>query len=143
MRVPTMLVPLPPTRWAPRASYTLTRTPNSSISGTATVAVPENSTWHGIAVDPRTGNVWIGDREQYRLVVYTADGKHVKTVQMKTLTCAVSFDPQGNLWVATGHDGQVLNVDQDGNVLGAVGNGSGLGAGQFVEKVLHRMGQIV
>jgi sugar lactone lactonase YvrE len=88
---------------------------------------------HGIAVDPSNGNVWIGDREQYRLVVYTADGKFVKTVQMRNLMCAIAFDPRGNLWVASGQDGQLLWIDQDGRVLGAVGNGSGTGAGQFIE----------
>ena len=88
---------------------------------------------HGIAVDPRNGNIWLGDREDYRLVVYTGGGKFVKTVQMRNLMCAVAFDPYGNLWVATGQDGQILKIDQNGNVLGAVGNGSGTGTGQFIE----------
>jgi sugar lactone lactonase YvrE len=88
---------------------------------------------HGIAVDPKNGNVWLGDREEYRLVVYTADGKFVRTIQMRNLTCAIDFDPQGNLWVASGQDGQLLKIDEDGNVLGAVGNGSGIGEGQFIE----------
>ena len=88
---------------------------------------------HGIAVDPANGNVWLGDREQYRLVVYTGDGKFVKTVQMRNLMCAIAFDPHGNLWVASGQDGQILRIDQNGNVLGAVGNGSGTGEGQFIE----------
>ena len=88
---------------------------------------------HGIAVDPKTGNVWLGDREEYRLVVYTADGKFIKTIQMRNLMCAIAFDPHGDLWVASGQDGQLLKIDQNGNVLGAVGNGSGLGEGQFIE----------
>jgi DNA-binding beta-propeller fold protein YncE len=88
---------------------------------------------HGIAVDPKNGNVWLGDREQYRLVVYTAEGKFVKTVQMRNLMCAIAFDPHGDLWVASGQDGQLLKIDQDGNVLGAAGNGSGTGTGQFIE----------
>jgi len=54
-------------------------------------------------------------------------------MQMRNLTCAIAFDPQGNLWVATGQDGQLLKIDEDGNVLGAVGNGSGTGDGQFIE----------
>jgi hypothetical protein len=42
------------------------------INGTATVSVPGKfSMGHGIAVDPRNGNVWLTDREEYRLVVYT------------------------------------------------------------------------
>jgi hypothetical protein len=88
---------------------------------------------HGIAVDPKTGNVWIGDREQYRLVVYTSDGKFIRTLSMRNLTCAVYFDPQGDLWVATGNDGQLIKIDRKGNVLGAVGNGRGRGDGQFME----------
>jgi sugar lactone lactonase YvrE len=88
---------------------------------------------HGIAVDPKNGNVWLGDREQYRLVVYTADGKFVKTIQMRNLMCAIAFDPHGNLWVASGQDGQLLKIDQNGNVVGAVGNGSGTDTGQFIE----------
>jgi hypothetical protein len=67
------------------------------------------------------------------LVVYTADGKFVKTVQMRNLMCAVAFDPHGALWVASGQDGLVLKIDQDGNVLTEVGNGSGTDTGQFIE----------
>ena len=37
--------------------------------------------WRSI---PRNGDVWIGDREQYRIVVYTGDGKFKKTLQMRT-----------------------------------------------------------
>jgi DNA-binding beta-propeller fold protein YncE len=88
---------------------------------------------HGIGVDPKNGNVWLGDRDQYRLVVYSSAGKFIKTLSMKNLTCAVHFDSAGNLWVATGNDGQLINIDQYGNVLGAVGNGRGTGNGQFME----------
>lgn len=88
---------------------------------------------HGLAVDPANGDVWLGDREEYRLVVYTAEGKFVKTIQMRNLMCAVAFDPHGNLWVASGQDGQLLKIDRNGNVLGAIGNGSGTGEGQFIE----------
>jgi sugar lactone lactonase YvrE len=88
---------------------------------------------HGIAVDPRTGDVWIGDREQYRLAVYSGDGKFIKTLSMKNLTCAVYFDAHGELWVATGNDGQIIKIDRDGNVLGAIGKGRGRDEGQFME----------
>ena len=62
---------------------------------------------HGVAVDPKTGYVWIGDREEYRLVVYKPDGEFVKTLQMRNLTCAIAFDAQGQMWVSSGMDGQV------------------------------------
>jgi hypothetical protein len=88
---------------------------------------------HDVGVDPRNGDVWIGDREEYRLVVYTAEGKFLKTVQMRNLTCNIAFDAAGDLWIGTGQDGQLLKIDRDGKVLGAVGNGRGAGEGQVGE----------
>jgi hypothetical protein len=88
---------------------------------------------HGLAIDPKNGDVWIGDREQYRIVVYTGDGRFVKTLQMKNLVCALNFDHQGNPWMASGQDGQFLKLNHDGKVVGAVGNGMGIGTGQFTE----------
>jgi len=88
---------------------------------------------HDVAVDPQNGDVWIGDREQYRLVVYTAEGRFVKTVQMRNLTCNIAFDARGNLWIGTGQDGQILRIDRNGKVLAAIGNGRGWGYGQVSE----------
>jgi len=89
---------------------------------------------HGFAVDPRTGDVYIGDREDYRIVVYTGDGKFLRTMQTRNLICAMYFDKQANLWMASGWDGQFLKLDKrTGQVLGAIGNGNGTGTGQFLE----------
>jgi hypothetical protein len=88
---------------------------------------------HGLAVDPTNGDVWIGDREQYRIVVYNDDGKFLRTMQMRNLVCAIHFDSHGNPWVASGQDGQFLKLDRNGKVLGAIGNGMGIGEGQFIE----------
>ena len=88
---------------------------------------------HGFAIDPRNGDVWIGDREQYRIIVYTAEGKFIRTMSMKNLVCALNFDHQGNPWMASGQDGQFLKLTRDGKVIGAVGNGMGVGTGQFTE----------
>ena len=88
---------------------------------------------HGSAVDPTTGEVWIGDREEYRIVVYDANGKFIRTIQTRNLVCALYFEKNGQLWLASGQDGQFLKVDRDANVLGAVGRGSGREEGQFIE----------
>lgn len=88
---------------------------------------------HGVAVDPRNGDVWIGDREEYRLVVYTADGQFIKTIQTRNLTCNIAFDKAGELWLGTGQDGQIVKIDRSGKVLGALGNGRGAGIGQVGE----------
>jgi NHL repeat-containing protein len=91
------------------------------------------SSAHGLAVDPQTGDVWIGDREEYRIVVYSSDGTFIKTMQMRNLVCALYFDSHGNPWMATGQDGQFVKLDRNGRVLGAIGNGMGIGHGQFIE----------
>lgn len=89
---------------------------------------------HGFAVDPKTGDVYIGDREDYRIVVYTGDGKFLRTMVTRNLICALYFDKQGNLWQASGWDGQFLKINkQTAQVLGAIGNGNGTGTGQFLE----------
>ncbi len=88
---------------------------------------------HGFAIDPSNGDVWIGDREQYRIVVYTGDGRFKKTFSVRNLVCALNFDHQGNPWMASGQDGQFLKLNRDGKVVGAVGNGMGVGTGQFTE----------
>jgi hypothetical protein len=88
---------------------------------------------HGLAVDPKTGDVWIGDREEYRIVVYTGAGKFLKTMQMRNLVCALYFDSHGEPWMASGQDGQFLKLNRNGKVLGAIGNGMGIGPGQFIE----------
>jgi sugar lactone lactonase YvrE len=85
---------------------------------------------HDIAVDPRNGDVWVGDREQYRLVVFTANGQFIKTIQMRNLTCNIAFDSKGELWIGTGGDGQYLHINRDGKILGVIGNGPGRGEGQ-------------
>jgi hypothetical protein len=91
------------------------------------------SSAHGLAVDPTTGDVWIGDREEYRIVVYTGDGQFLRTMQMRNLVCALNFDSHGQPWMASGQDGQFLKLDRNGKVLGAIGNGMGIGTGQFIE----------
>jgi hypothetical protein len=88
---------------------------------------------HGFAIDPTNGDVWIGDREQYRIVIYNANGEFLRTLQVRNLVCALNFDREGNPWMASGQDGQFLKLDRSGRVLGAIGNGMGIGTGQFTE----------
>ena len=88
---------------------------------------------HGLAIDPTNGDVWIGDREQYRIVVYNSGGQFLRTMQMRNLVCALQFDAQGNPWMASGQDGQFLKLNRQGKVLGAIGNGMGIGRGEFIE----------
>jgi len=91
------------------------------------------SSAHGLAVDPTNGDVWIGDREEYRIVVYSGDGAYLRTMPMRNLVCALYFDSHRQPWMASGQDGQFLKLDRNGTVVGAIGNGMGIGPGQFIE----------
>ncbi|HUO23813.1 MAG TPA: hypothetical protein VMU59_14965 [Caulobacteraceae bacterium] len=94
---------------------------------------------HGSAIDPATGDVWVGDREDDRIVVYTANGHFLRSIQMRNLICALYFDNHpgprfGTLWLGTGMDGQVIRIDRNGNTLEvAGGNRKGGAEGQFNE----------
>jgi 6-bladed beta-propeller protein len=88
---------------------------------------------HDLAIDPKNGDLWIGDREEYRLVVYNSEGKFLRTIQTRNLTCNIAFDKNGDLWIGTGGDGQFLKMTRDGKVLEAIGNGPGGGIGQTGE----------
>jgi hypothetical protein len=67
------------------------------------------------------------------IVIYTGTGKFVKTISMRNLICAIHFDFNNTPWIASGNDGQMLKIDREGNVQGAIGNGRGTGLGQFME----------
>jgi hypothetical protein len=88
---------------------------------------------HDIAVDPKNGDVWLGDRELYRFVIYSAEGEFIRAIQMRNLTCNIAFDKNGDPWMGTGGDGQLVKIDRDGKILEAVGNGPGNGEGQVGE----------
>jgi hypothetical protein len=88
---------------------------------------------HAFAIDPSNGDVWIGDREDYRIVVYSSNGRFLRQIPTRNLVCAIQFDPEGNPWMASGQDGQFIKLDRSGRVVGAIGNGMGIGKGQFIE----------
>jgi hypothetical protein len=82
---------------------------------------------HGGAVDPVTGDVWVGDRQDYRIVIFNANGHFLRTLSMRNLTSILFFEKHrgpnfGQLWMASGQDAQILKLDRDGNVLGAIGS---------------------
>lgn len=93
---------------------------------------------HGSAVDPVTGDVWVGDRQDYRIQIFTANGHFLRTIAMRNLTSAMFFDKRkgptfGQLWMADGQDGQVLKLDRDGNVMGAIGTRKSITPNHFSE----------
>ena len=75
---------------------------------------------HDLAIDPTNGDVWIGDREEYRIVIYTNSGEYKKTLQLRNLVCNISFDRKnGDPWIGTGLDSQFLPPNLAGRVSAA------------------------
>jgi|SRR5580658_6647055 DNA-binding beta-propeller fold protein YncE len=87
---------------------------------------------HTIARDAK-GNIYLGDREVKRLVIYDSDGKFIKTVQMSNLLCGFYVTKDNEFYMTSGQDGQIEKLDWDGKVLGVAGKGPGKGTGEFGE----------
>ena len=82
---------------------------------------------HAIEVD-RQGLIYVADREVMRIRVFQPDGTPVRDIQMQNPVCGLFFDKSGQMWIATGADGQMMHVDPAGKVLGYAGKrGTGLG----------------
>jgi DNA-binding beta-propeller fold protein YncE len=54
---------------------------------------------HGIAVDAQ-GNVWVADRENSRLQIFSPEGKFLREWTQIARPCQVCFDQAGNVYVA-------------------------------------------
>jgi sugar lactone lactonase YvrE len=85
---------------------------------------------HGIAMDAQ-GQLWVADRENQRVQIFTQDGAFVKELKYAGLPCALNIGSR-YIYMVNGFAGQVLRLDLNGNVLAAVGK-SGKGVGEFGE----------
>jgi hypothetical protein len=55
------------------------------------------------------------------------------TLTIRNLACALNSDHEGNPWMASGQDGRFLRLNRNDRVLGAVGNGMGIGKCQSIK----------
>ena len=85
---------------------------------------------HGIAVDSK-GLLWVTDRENQRIQIFDQDGKFIQELKYGGLPCSLYMGDR-YIYLVNGYGGQLLRLDLEGKVLGAVGK-SGKGVGQFTE----------
>jgi DNA-binding beta-propeller fold protein YncE len=85
---------------------------------------------HGIAIDAK-GQLWVADRENQRIQIFSQDGAFVKQLKFAGLPCALIIGPR-YIYMVNGFAGQLLRLDLSGKVLAAVGK-SGNGLGEFGE----------
>jgi DNA-binding beta-propeller fold protein YncE len=77
-------------------------------------------TIHTVVLSP-TGELWVGDRQAKKIVVFDQNLKRLREIQEDYLACGLFVDSQNGLWMSTGMDGLVLKLDWNGKVLGWVG----------------------
>jgi sugar lactone lactonase YvrE len=85
---------------------------------------------HSIAIGAQ-GQLWVTDRENQRIQIFTQDGVYVKELKYAGLPCSLNIGSQ-YIFMVNGFAGQLLRMDLNGNVLAAVGR-PGTGVGEFGE----------
>lgn len=85
---------------------------------------------HGIDIDA-AGLVWVADRENQRVQVFSQDGAFVRMLAYAGLPCDLDIGRQ-SMFMVNGFAGQIVELDLDGKVLAAVGK-PGTGPGEFGE----------
>jgi DNA-binding beta-propeller fold protein YncE len=85
---------------------------------------------HAIAID-REGRLWVADRENQRIEIFTPDGAFVREIHYAGLPCDLDIGRR-SIFMVNGFAGQLLELDLRGNVLAALGK-PGSGPGEFGE----------
>ena len=68
-----------------------------------------------------TGELWVGDRNAKKLIVFDRNLKRLREIQEGYLTCGLFVDAQGGLWMSAGMEGMVFKLDWNGKILGWFG----------------------
>jgi DNA-binding beta-propeller fold protein YncE len=85
---------------------------------------------HGLDIDPQ-GNLWVADRENQRIQVFTAAGAFVREMKFAGLPCSIAIGPR-QAFMVNGFAGQIVQMDLTGKVLAVTGK-PGKGPGEFGE----------
>ena len=85
---------------------------------------------HGLAIDPK-GNLWVADRENQRIQVFTPTGGFVREMKFAGLPCSIAIGPQ-QVFMVNGFAGQIVQMDLNGKVQAVLGK-PGKGPGEFGE----------
>lgn len=80
----------------------------------------EFDTPHAVAVDQQ-GRVYVGDRENYRVQIFDADGKFLTQWKHVGSPWGLQLHSDGTLFMSDGHNDRILKMDLDGKVLGTFG----------------------
>lgn len=85
---------------------------------------------HGIDIDS-DGLIWVADRENQRVQMFTQDGTFVKELKYAGLPCDMDIGRE-SVFMVNGFAGQLVELGLDGGVRAALGK-PGTGPGEFGE----------
>jgi sugar lactone lactonase YvrE len=86
---------------------------------------------HAITLDPR-GRVWVGDRGAKKILIFDVDGRYLESIQMDVYVCSFYVATDGQLYMLSGWDGQVIKMDWNAKPLAVTGK-PGRGLNQYGE----------
>jgi DNA-binding beta-propeller fold protein YncE len=75
---------------------------------------------HSVAVDDQ-GRVYVGDRENQRIQIFDSDGKFIQQWTGIGYPYGLMITPDQHVWVADGGYDRIVELDQNGKILGAFG----------------------
>src|SRR5579862_986609 len=84
---------------------------------------------HSIAIDGE-GRVYVGDRENKRIQVFDSEGHYLKEWTSAGYPYGLFITPDQHVWMIDGGYDRIVELDQDGKILGALGE-PGRAPGQF------------
>ncbi len=85
---------------------------------------------HGIDIDSH-GRLWVADRENQRIQIFTANGAYVREIKYAGLPCDLEIGRR-SIFMVNGFAGQLLKLDQNGKVIAVLGK-PGAALGEFGE----------
>ena len=88
---------------------------------------------HSLVFDAQ-GLFYIADRNNARIQVFDADGNYIREWQQPGTPCGLFMGADQHIWLAHGHTGQIMKLDLNGKVVGAMADaGTGKIPGKYGE----------
>ena len=80
----------------------------------------EFNTPHSIVVDAE-GLVYVADRQNRRIQIFDSDGTYLAERPYKGLPCGLYIADDQQMYMVSGHAGEILRLDTNGKAIGATG----------------------